>query len=80
MKAAKIQSLRSLGKGMKAVAREERPAPPDAGKPSFNSVEARSASRERQRLRRRAFGQRSTQCFGLFQKPCPVRLPPPPPI
>jgi len=79
MKAAKIQSLRSLGKEMKAVARE-RPAPPDAGKPSFNSVEARSASRERQRLRRRAFGQRSTQCFGLFQKPCPVRLPPPPPI
>ena len=36
----KVQSLRSLREEMKAVARGERPAPADAGKPSFNSVEA----------------------------------------
>lgn len=40
MKKAKVQSLQSLREEMKAVARGERPAPPDAGKPSFNSVEA----------------------------------------
>jgi predicted transcriptional regulator len=36
----KLQSLRSLRDEMKAVARGERPAPADAAKPSFNSVEA----------------------------------------
>jgi predicted transcriptional regulator len=36
----KIQSLRSLREEMTAVARGERAAPADAGKPSFNSVEA----------------------------------------
>jgi predicted transcriptional regulator len=36
----KVQSLRSLRGEMKAVARGERPAPADAGKPSFNSVDA----------------------------------------
>ena len=36
----KIQNLRSLREQMKAVARGERPAPTDAGKPSFNSVDA----------------------------------------
>jgi predicted transcriptional regulator len=36
----KIQNLRSLREQMKAVARGERPAPADAGKPSFNSVDA----------------------------------------
>jgi predicted transcriptional regulator len=36
----KIQSLRSLRKEMTAVARGERPAPADAAKPSFNSVDA----------------------------------------
>jgi predicted transcriptional regulator len=36
----KIRSLRSLREEMKAVARGERPAPADAAKPSFNSVEA----------------------------------------
>jgi predicted transcriptional regulator len=36
----KIQSLQSLRAQMKAVARGERPAPADAAKPSFNSVEA----------------------------------------
>ena len=36
----KIQSLRSLREEMKAVARGERPAPADAAKPSFNSVDA----------------------------------------
>ena len=36
----KIQSLRSLRKEMKAVARGERAAPADAAKTSFNSVEA----------------------------------------
>ena len=40
MKHTKIQSLRSLREEMKAVARGERPAPADANKPSFNSVEA----------------------------------------
>ncbi len=40
MKKHKIQSLRSLRDEMKAVARGERPAPKDAAKPSFNSVEA----------------------------------------
>src|SRR6266498_935263 len=40
MKHAKVQSLRSLREEMKAVARGERPAPADAGKPSFNSVDA----------------------------------------
>ena len=36
----KVQSLRSLREEMKAVARGERHAPVDAGKPSFNSVDA----------------------------------------
>ena len=36
----KIQSLRSLREEMKAVARGEQPAPADAARPSFNSVEA----------------------------------------
>ena len=36
----KVQSLRSLREEMKAVARGERHAPADAGKPSFNSVDA----------------------------------------
>ena len=36
----KVQNLRSLRNEMKAVARGERPAPTDAAKPSFNSVEA----------------------------------------
>lgn len=36
----KIRSLRALKDEMKAVARGERPAPPDAARPSFNSVEA----------------------------------------
>ena len=40
MKRAKVQSLRSLREQMKAVARGERPAPADAGRASFNSVEA----------------------------------------
>ena len=40
MKHAKVQSLRSLREEMKAVARGERPAPADARKASFNSVEA----------------------------------------
>jgi predicted transcriptional regulator len=40
MKHAKIQNLRALREEMKAVARGERPAPTDAGKPSFNSDEA----------------------------------------
>lgn len=35
-----VQSLRALREEMKAVARRERPAPADAGKPSFNSVDA----------------------------------------
>ena len=40
MKHAKIQNLRALREEMKAVARGERPAPADASKSSFNSVEA----------------------------------------
>ena len=36
----KVQGLRSLRDEMKAVARGERPAPADAAKPSFNSVDA----------------------------------------
>lgn len=40
MKNPKIQKLRSLREEMKAVARGNRPAPADAGKPSFSSVEA----------------------------------------
>ena len=36
----KIQSLRSLREEMKAVARGKLSAPTDAGKPSFNSVDA----------------------------------------
>lgn len=40
MTSYKIQSLRSLRDEMKAVARGERPAPADAARPSFNSVEA----------------------------------------
>jgi predicted transcriptional regulator len=40
MKPTKVQGLGSLRREMKAVARGERPAPADAGKPSFNSVEA----------------------------------------
>jgi predicted transcriptional regulator len=40
MRTYKIQSLRSLRDEMKAVARGERPAPADAAKPSFSSVEA----------------------------------------
>src|SRR6266853_4186743 len=40
MKRNKIQDLDSLEREMRAVARGERPAPADARKPSFNSVEA----------------------------------------
>lgn len=40
MKQYKIQSLASLEREMRAVARGERPAPADASRPSFNSVEA----------------------------------------
>ena len=40
MKRFKIQSLASLEEEMRAVARGERPAPPDAAEPSFNSVDA----------------------------------------
>jgi predicted transcriptional regulator len=40
MKRYKIQSLASLENEMRLVARGERPAPADAAKPSFNSVEA----------------------------------------
>jgi predicted transcriptional regulator len=36
----KVQTLRSLREEMKIVARGERRAPADAGKPSFNSVDA----------------------------------------
>jgi len=36
----KVQNVRSLRDEMRAVARGERPAPADAAKPSFNSVEA----------------------------------------
>jgi predicted transcriptional regulator len=40
MKPIKIQSLASLEREMKAIARGECPAPADAGQPSFNSVVA----------------------------------------
>ena len=40
MKQCKIQSLTSLEREMRAVARGEQPAPADAARPSFNSVEA----------------------------------------
>ena len=40
MKSMKVQRLESLRDEMKAVARGARPAPADAGKPSFNSVRA----------------------------------------
>lgn len=40
MKQYKIQSLASLEREMRAVARGEQPAPADAARPSFNSVEA----------------------------------------
>jgi predicted transcriptional regulator len=40
MQRFKIQSLDSLEREMRAVARGERPAPPDAGRPTFESVEA----------------------------------------
>jgi len=40
MKRHKIQDLGSLEREMRAVARGERPAPADAAKPSFNSVDA----------------------------------------
>jgi predicted transcriptional regulator len=40
MKNPGIQNLRLLREDMKAVARGNRPSPADAGKPSFNSVEA----------------------------------------
>lgn len=36
----KVRNLRSLREEMKAVASGEGPAPADAGKPSFNSVDA----------------------------------------
>jgi len=36
----KVQNLRSLRNEMKSVARGERPAPADAARPSFNSVDA----------------------------------------
>jgi predicted transcriptional regulator len=40
MRRQKIQDLSALEREMRAVARGERPAPADAAKPSFNSVEA----------------------------------------
>jgi predicted transcriptional regulator len=40
MTSHKIQSLGALREEMKAVARGERPAPADAARPSFNSIEA----------------------------------------
>jgi predicted transcriptional regulator len=40
MKRLRIMSLDALEQEMRAVARGERPAPADAGRPSFNSVEA----------------------------------------
>ena len=36
----KVQSLRALRDEMKALARGQKPAPADAARPSFNSVEA----------------------------------------
>ncbi len=58
MKRVKVQSLQSPREEMKAVARRERPAPRDAGKPSFNSVEAvvRLLTRDNRRL---TFGSQS---------------------
>jgi predicted transcriptional regulator len=48
----KIQSLASLREEMRAVARGERPAPADAGKPTFDSAEAlvRLLTRENRQL------------------------------
>jgi predicted transcriptional regulator len=40
MKRHKIQSLDSLEREMRAVARGERPAPADAADPTFNSIDA----------------------------------------
>ena len=40
MKTANVQNLQSLREEMKAVARGDRPAPADARKASFNSIEA----------------------------------------
>jgi predicted transcriptional regulator len=40
MRKPKIQDLKALRAEMKAVAKGERKAPRDAGRPSFNSVEA----------------------------------------
>jgi predicted transcriptional regulator len=40
MKRYKIQNLASLEKEMRAVARGERPAPADAARPTFNSIDA----------------------------------------
>ena len=40
MKNMRVQKLRSLRDEMKAVARGARPAPVDAGKPSFDSIQA----------------------------------------
>jgi predicted transcriptional regulator len=40
VQSAKVQNVQALREEMKAVARGERTAPPDAAKPSFNSVEA----------------------------------------
>jgi predicted transcriptional regulator len=40
MKRYKVQSLTSLEEEMRSVARGERPAPTDASRPSFNSVNA----------------------------------------
>lgn len=39
MKRYKIQSLAALEEEMRAVARGERPAPPDAAEPSYNSID-----------------------------------------
>ena len=40
MKRLRVMSLDALEQQMRAVARGERPAPADAAKPSFNSIEA----------------------------------------
>ena len=40
MSTFKMQTLQSLREEMRAVARGERPAPADAGRPTFESVEA----------------------------------------
>jgi len=39
MKRIQIQSLAALERNMRAVARGERPAPPDAALPGFNSID-----------------------------------------